>query len=131
MRELVKLAGGLVCEPSKVLYGGPMMGLSMPDMDQPVLKNTNALLFFNEKDAKLPEPGPCIHCGRCLDACPLQLMPTELEHACERRDVERLKKLKISLCMECGSCAFVCPAKRNLVESHKLAKIIVREADAK
>ena len=131
VRDVVELAGGLKCEPGKVLYGGPMMGLSMPDMDQPVLKNTNALLFFDEKDAKVPEPSACIHCGRCVDACPLKLMPTELEHACQQRDVERLKKLKINLCMECGSCAFVCPAKRNLVESHKLAKIIVREAGAK
>ena len=131
VRDVVELAGGLKEDPAKVLYGGPMMGLAMPDMDQPVLKNTNALLFFNEKDAKLPQPSPCIRCGRCIAACPLKLMPTELEHACQQKDAERLKKLKISLCMECGSCAFVCPAKRNLVESHKLAKIIVREADAK
>lgn len=131
VRELVELAGGLSCEPSKVLYGGPMMGLSMPDMDQPVLKNTNALLFFDEKDARLPEPSACIHCGRCLDACPLKLMPTELEHACEKRDVAQLQKLKVNLCMECGSCSFVCPAKRNLVESHKLAKLILREAGVK
>ncbi|MBP5254949.1 MAG: electron transport complex subunit RsxC [Lachnospiraceae bacterium] len=128
VRDVAEFAGGLKEEPKKVLYGGPMMGLSMPDMDQPVLKNTNALLFMGEADAVLPEPTACIRCGRCLDACPLKLMPTEMEHACENRDIERLKKLKVNLCMECGSCAYVCPAKRNLVESHKLAKQLLREA---
>ena len=65
---------------------------------------------------------------QCVDACPMHLMPTELEHARERGDIESLKKHHVLLCIECGSCAFVCPAKRNLVESHKLAKAMVREA---
>jgi len=129
--DVIEFAGGFKTEAKKVLYGGPMMGLSVPDLNQPILKNTNAILAFDEKEAILPEPTACIHCGRCLDACPLKLMPTEMEHATQQKDVEKLKALKINLCMECGSCAFVCPAKRNLVESHKLGKMIVREASQK
>ena len=129
--EIVEHIGGLKCEPAKALYGGPMMGLSMPDLDQPILKNTNAILIFDEKDAKIPEPTACIHCGRCIDTCPLHLMPTELEQACLKKDLKRLSELKVNLCMECGSCSFVCPAKRNLVESHKLAKQYLREAGIK
>ena len=131
IREIVEHIGGLKCEPAKALYGGPMMGTAIPDLDQPILKNTNAVLILDEKDAKIPEPGPCIRCGRCIDTCPLHLMPTELEQACLKKDVKRLSELKINLCMECGSCSFVCPAKRNLVESHKLAKQYVREAGVK
>ena len=129
--EIVEHIGGLKCDPAKALYGGPMMGLSMPDLDQPILKNTNAVLIFDEKDAKIPAPTACIRCGRCIDACPLQLMPAELAQACEKKDFQRLSELKVNLCMECGSCAFVCPAKRNLVESHKLAKQYLREAGIK
>ncbi|MBQ6294164.1 MAG: electron transport complex subunit RsxC [Lachnospiraceae bacterium] len=129
--EIVEHIGGLKCDPAKALYGGPMMGLSMPDLDQPILKNTNAVLIFDEKDAKIPAPTACIRCGRCVDACPLQLMPAELAQACEKKDLQRLSELKVNLCMECGSCSFVCPAKRNLVESHKLAKQYLREAGIK
>lgn len=122
LHDLFEAAGGLKCEPKKVIMGGPMMGVAVPDLDQPVVKNTGAVLAFAEADAVLPEPTACIRCGRCIDACPLKLMPVELDRAYEQRDAEALKRLKVNLCMECGCCAFVCPAHRRLVESHKLAK---------
>lgn len=126
IRDVLEFVGGFRKEPKKVMYGGPMMGITIPDLDQPVLKSTNAIIALAEEEAVLPAPSACIHCGRCVDACPMELMPTEMEHARISGDVERLKKLKVNLCMECGSCAFVCPAKRNLVESHKLAKSMIR-----
>lgn len=129
--DLVEYIGGLKEEPKKILMGGPMMGTALPDMDRPVLKTTNAVILLTEKEARLKAPGNCIHCGRCMDACPMNLMPTELEQAEIQKDVETLKKLHVNLCIECGSCAFVCPAKHNLVESHKLAKMLVREAGVK
>ncbi|MCQ2530584.1 MAG: electron transport complex subunit RsxC [Lachnospiraceae bacterium] len=131
MMDVAEACNGLKGDPFKVLYGGPMMGISVPDLEQPILKSTNAVLFLTEKEAKITKPSACIHCGRCVDACPLNLEPTALEHACIAKDVDELNKLNIMLCMECGSCAFVCPAKRNLVESHKLAKSLVKEAQAR
>ena len=122
VRDVVEFTGGFKAEAKKIILGGPMMGVAAADLDAPVVKNTGAILCFDEKDAKLPEPSACIHCGRCVDACPLNLMPTEIEHAYEKRDAERLGKLKVNLCMECGCCAFACPAKRRLVEVNKLAK---------
>ena len=122
LRDVIEGAGGLKCEPRKVIMGGPMMGVAVPDLDQPVVKNTGAVLAFAEADAALPEPTACIRCGRCIDTCPMNLMPVELENAYARRDAAALKALKVNLCMECGCCAFVCPAHRRLVESHKLAK---------
>ncbi|MGN1137715.1 MAG: electron transport complex subunit RsxC [Oscillospiraceae bacterium] len=107
-------------EPDKLLYGGPMMGMSLSKADQPVIKVNNAILAL--KDVKNPEPTSCIRCGRCVRACPLNLMPTELESAYDRRDVESLVKLKVSLCMNCGCCTYVCPANRHLAEKNQLAK---------
>ena len=84
----------------QVLYGGPMMGIAVPDLDQPVLKNTNAVLAMTEADAVLPEPTACIRCGRCIRHCPLRLMPSHIVAAYEAGNMERLAELKVNLCME-------------------------------
>lgn len=119
---------GLKCEPRKVLYGGPMMGTAVPSLELPVLKNTNALLALNEKDAELPKDTPCIRCGRCIAVCPLGLMPLDMERSLRLMlGAETLEKLKVNLCMECGCCSYVCPAKRPLVQAHKIAKQVLRE----
>lgn len=128
-REVIEFAGGLKETPGKLIHGGPMMGVSQYDLDAPVTKGTGALLVFNQMDARQPEPTACIRCGGCIDHCPLDLMPVEFERAYENRDAELLKKLKIGLCMECGCCAFQCPAHRPLVQVNKLAKAFVREYD--
>jgi len=87
-----------------------------------VMKNTNAILCMNEKDATPPKTTPCIKCGRCINHCPLNLMPADIETAFEKGDVEELAALKVNLCMECGCCNFICPARRPLVQTNKLAK---------
>lgn len=125
--KVIEFCGGFKEDPCKVLYGGPMMGITVPDLEQPVLKTTNALTAFNAKDAKTPEPTPCIRCGRCVDHCPLNLMPAEIERAFEAKDPEALDKYKVNLCMECGCCAFGCPARRPLVQVNKLAKVMLRD----
>ena len=98
------------------------MGVAVPDLEQPVLKNTNAILAFGEAEAVPPEPTACIRCGRCIAHCPLNLMPCELETAYLAGKVERLVELKVNLCMECGCCSYGCPAHRPLVQTNKLAK---------
>lgn len=122
MKDVFEAAGGFKEEPGKILYGGPMMGVSVPDMEQPVLKTTNAILAFNKKDSVLPEPSACIRCGKCVQHCPLHLMACAVERAYEKGDMERLDELKINLCMECGCCSFGCPAHRPLVQTNKLTK---------
>lgn len=111
----------------KLISGGPMMGMCIYDMDTPLCKTNNAFLGFQKtssaKGLVIDEKQTnCIRCGRCIDACPLGLMPTELEKAYDRQDRETLNKLKINLCMNCGSCSYVCPAKRSLAEKNQLAK---------
>ncbi len=112
-------------QPDRVIFGGPMMGSSVYDPEMPILKTNNAVLFF-EGTAAGREPTPCIRCGRCVRACSMNLMPTELESAYDAGDIEQLKKLKVNLCMNCGACSYVCPAKRNLSEKNQLAKILLR-----
>ena len=111
--------------PDRAMFGGPMMGISFYDPEMPLTKTTNALLLF--ADTYRERHTACIRCGRCVRACSMGLMPTELEHAFDRKDAERLKKLHVELCMNCGACSYVCPAKRNLSEKNQLAKMFLRD----
>ncbi len=130
VEDLIEFCGGYKAEPRKILYGGPMMGIAVPDASAPVIKNTNAIIALDEKDATLPEQTPCIRCGKCIDACPLNLMPVEYARALAVNDFALLEKRKVNLCMECGCCSFVCPARRPLVENNKLAKAALRKYQA-
>ena len=122
MADVFAFCDGFKAEPKKILYGGPMMGIAVPTLDEPILKNTNAILAFAEEDAVPPDPTACIHCGRCIAHCPLNLTPCEIEAAYEHKDMEALAALKVNICMECGCCSFICPAHRPLVQTNKLAK---------
>ena len=122
MGDVFEACGGFCAEPRKVLYGGPMMGIAVPDLNEPILKNTNAILAFKEADAEPPAPTACIRCGRCIRHCPLKLMPSQIETAYNAGNMEKLKELKVNICMECGCCSFGCPAHRPLVQTNKLAK---------
>ncbi len=115
-------------KPDRILLGGPMMGACAFDIDYPLAKTSNALLLF--ANSPVYKPSACIRCGRCVSACTMNLLPTELEHAFDMRDAERLKKLNVNLCVNCGACSYVCPAKRNLAEKHQLAKAFVRKQSA-
>lgn len=127
IRDLLEGAGGTDGTPAKVLYGGPMMGIAVPSLDEPVLKNTNAIIAMNEKDAAPMKMTPCISCGACLSHCPLRLEPREIFRAYNNNSPEDLERLCVDLCMECGCCSFVCPANRPLVQTNKLAKIMLRK----
>lgn len=107
----------------KLISGGPMMGMSIPDINMPVMKTTNALLAFDHYDER--HTSACIRCGRCVRVCPMGLMPAEIDKAYKIKDIEDLKALKVMLCMNCGSCTFVCPANRKLAETNQLAKALI------
>lgn len=128
IHEVIEFCGGYREEPKKLLMGGPMMGLALADDSLPVLKQNNAVLAFAELDARLPEPTACIRCGRCVESCPMHLMPTLLETWTKRKNAEELMKLGVMTCMECGTCAFRCPAGRPLVQAIRMGKAIVKGA---
>lgn len=129
--DVFAFCGGLKEEPDKVIYGGPMMGVTVPDMNSPVLKNTNAVLALTAKETKLPKTTACIRCGSCTNTCPFGLAPASIAKAYERRDAAALDALSLQACMECGCCSFVCPANRPLVQTNKLAKVFLKEEKAK
>ncbi len=124
--DVFEFCGGFKAEPQKVLYGGPMMGITVPDMSAPVLKNTNAILAFDAMEAKEPKTTACIKCGACANNCPFGINPTLIAKARKNDDIEGLIKAGTELCMECGCCSFVCPAKRPIVQNNRLAKAAIR-----
>lgn len=128
LKDIVDFCGGVKegVELGKVIYGGPMMGKAVPDLQVPLLRQNNGILLFSREMAKLPEVGACIRCGRCIEGCPMGLAPVQISGAYARRDVEALTKLKINLCVECGTCTFVCPAKRPVTQTMSLAKAFQR-----
>ena len=125
--EIIDFCGGFKGEPCKILTGGPMMGLAIVGTELPVLKQNNAILAFTADDAVLKPETDCIRCGRCVAACPMSLMPTNIVKAAKIKDVDALKRAGVTVCMECGSCAFACPAGKPLVQHMRLAKAILRE----
>ncbi len=122
IEKLFEFCSGFKSEPKKVLYGGPMMGIAVPSLDVPVLKMTNAVIAMDEKEAMPPKTTACINCGECVNNCPLRLDPRAIAKAYKLDMCEELKALCADLCMECGCCAYVCPAKRHIVQTNKLAK---------
>ena len=129
--DLLEQSGGTKSEVAKALYGGPMMGLAVPSLDSPILKNTNAITAMDIKEATPPKTTPCIRCGACLNHCPLRLDPREIARAYKLGSVEDLQTLHVDLCMECGCCSYICPAHRPLVQTNKLAKALLRVNQAK
>ncbi|MDO4395640.1 MAG: electron transport complex subunit RsxC [Clostridia bacterium] len=131
IHDVMEFCGGYKEAPKKIIMGGPMMGRAIFSDAMPIVKNNNAILAFAEAQTNIPEETACINCGRCHQACPFGLLPTALATAYDNRDAEMLSRLKVMQCMECGSCSFVCPARRPLGFINKLGKGVVKEAGIK
>lgn len=129
--EILEYCGGFKSDPYKVMAGGPMMGIATPDIEVPLLKNNNAITALAKDAVKVKQTRACIRCGRCVDACPMNLEPTLIEKKAHLKDLDGLNKASVMTCMECGSCAFACPSGRPLVQYMRLGKTIIREAGAK
>lgn len=117
--ELVDEAGGFTTQPKKVVSGGPMMGMALYDLNVPVMKTSSALLCMTRDEVAEFEPSACIRCGRCVEACPSHLIPQKMQECSDRFDDEGFIALNGMECYECGSCTYVCPAKRRLTQSFK------------
>ncbi len=131
IKDVIEFCGGYSEPCGKLISGGPMMGISLASDEFPILKQNNAILAFNEKDAVLQKTTDCIRCGRCVASCPLSLMPAAIENSVKLKDIDALNKQGVMVCMECGSCAFNCPAHRPLVQVMRQGKTLVRSAPKK
>ncbi len=125
--DLIEECGGFKSEAAKVVSGGPMMGFALYSLDVPVTKGTSGILVLPEKGVVHAEEfGPCIRCGRCIDICPMGLMPSMLSVLSEKGFYEETKEYNLFDCFECGSCTYVCPSKRPIVQLIRLAKSLVK-----
>ena len=116
-QEVIEAAGGFNCSPEKVISGGPMMGFAMISLDTPITKTSSSILAF-EKDVVATSPeSACINGGRCVEVCPSRIIPSRLADFAQRFNEEAFLKWNGLECVECGSCSYVCPAKRQLKQS--------------
>jgi electron transport complex protein RnfC len=121
--KALELAGGVKYAPAKVLLGGPMMGFTQMSLDVTVMKNTSGILLLTHDEIQQYESNPCIHCGRCVEACPMHMLPGSVSMAVENEEFDLAIKMHAGSCIECGSCTYACPANRPLTQHCKRAKV--------
>ena len=120
--DLLTNCDGLTSDAREIVFGGPMMGNAQATLEVPVLKGTTGIVVLTERDASARPTFPCIHCGRCLDACPMFLNPQALGELARAGRHEEMQAMHLSDCMLCGSCSFVCPANIPLAQLFFLSK---------
>lgn len=124
--ELISFAGGLTEENARVLSGGPMMGIPQKDLSAPVVKAVNCVLCLPEEKKKSAAP-VCLRCGKCVQVCPMRLLPLELYRSERAGDMEALRSLHLFDCIECGCCAYICPGMLPLVKQIRRGKRLLKE----
>jgi electron transport complex protein RnfC len=127
LRDLLTFCGGLTEDAEEVLNGGPMMGLAQRDLDAPILKGTTGIVVLTHDDVRAQEVSPCIHCGRCLDACPMFLNPSLLGDLARMARYEEMDGAHLSDCMLCGACSYVCPSNIPLAQLFVSSKAALRK----
>ncbi len=122
LAEILDYCGGVKENAAKVIVGGPMMGVAQYDFSAPVMKATSGILVLTEDEVNDHEETPCLRCGKCVDACPLNLTPTKLARLSSLEKFEEAEQLGITVCMECGTCTYTCPANIPLVQWIRFGK---------
>lgn len=122
VKDLLDECGGLRREISKVIVGGPMMGIAQCTLDIPVIKGTTGVLFLSEDEARVFDEIACIKCGRCVDTCPMNLLPLAYAKFVKKERWDELDNYNIDDCIECGACSYVCPGRIPLIQYVKVGK---------
>jgi electron transport complex protein RnfC len=120
--ELIGYCGGLTDDAARVVAGGPMMGFSLGNLDSPTTKGTSGITVLTRADVARADETSCVRCGRCVDVCPLNLVPTRIALAARHHDWALAKRYYITACMECGCCGYTCPASIPLVQLIRMGK---------
>ncbi|PKM10678.1 MAG: electron transport complex subunit RsxC [Gammaproteobacteria bacterium HGW-Gammaproteobacteria-3] len=121
--ELIGQAGGYSHDVKRLIMGGPMMGFALPEDDIPVVKATNCILAASDNEiVGAKEARPCIRCGDCAKACPVNLLPQQLYWHSRADNLDKCKEFSLFDCIECGCCEVVCPSHIPLVQYYRAAK---------
>ena len=126
VRKALELAGGITKEVRKLILGGPMMGFAQSSLDVTVSKNTSGILLLAADEVRQFEAGPCLSCGRCVEACPMRLLVSTLSKVCENERYDLADENYVMNCLECGICTYVCPAGRPNVQHFRRAKAEIK-----
>ncbi|MBE6408868.1 MAG: electron transport complex subunit RsxC [Lentisphaerae bacterium] len=120
--EALKMAGGVIAPAAKLILGGPMMGFAQATLDGAVAKNSSGILLLQAEETGQYTSNPCIRCGRCVDACPMRLLPGPISVLVESEKYDQAEQAFVMDCVECGACSYVCPANRPLIQHFRRAK---------
>jgi electron transport complex protein RnfC len=121
-QDLIDFCGGLNPDAARVVAGGPMMGFALGDLSAPVTKGTSGVTVLTEADVKAAQETACVRCGRCVDVCPLHLVPSRMALAARNKDWDLAKRYHIRACCECGCCSYICPARIPLAQLIRMGK---------
>ena len=130
LRDLLAYCGGMTPDAEEVIAGGPMMGLAQANLDAPITKGTTGIVVLTRHETRGEKVYPCIHCGRCLDACPVFLNPSLLGDLARVGRYEEMVGAHLADCMLCGSCSFVCPSNIPLSQLFQVSKAGLRRLQA-
>ncbi len=130
LRDVLEFCEGLTEDATQIVFGGPMMGAAQPDLDTPLIKGTTGVVVLTKKQARSVERYPCIHCGRCLEACPVFLNPSLLGTQAQAGRYEEMEAANLMDCMLCGCCSYVCPSHIPLSQMFALGKNMLRKRKA-
>lgn len=131
LADLIEHCGGLTDDATKVLLGGPMMGPTTAHLNVPILKGTSGITVMSSSEVSVAEETACIRCSRCVDYCPLKLVPTRIAHAIKARDLEMALEYDLMACVDCGCCSYVCPAQIPLLQYMRSGKAMAQAAKKK
>ncbi len=126
---LVDFCGGLTADAARMVAGGPMMGFAFSNLNTPVTKGTGGFTVMTTEEVKAGEETACVRCGKCVDVCPMNLVPTKIAMASRCQDIALSRRYNIMACFECGSCAYTCPAHIPLVQLIRAGKARIAVAD--
>ncbi len=127
IKELMEQCGPLVKEPKKIVMGGPMMGVAQYTLEGPVVKGTSGVIFLDEAEDRQLKESFCVRCGKCLENCPVGLNPGQIAKAIAKDKLDLAQEHGIMDCIECGLCAYLCPANRDIVLAIKTAKAKIKK----
>ena len=125
--DLLEKAGGLTDKAKKLINGGPMMGIAQFSDEVPVMKGTSCILVLEDDQVDLGDESPCISCARCVEVCPMGLLPTTLARFVEYEQFSEAADYGAFDCIECGCCTYICPSKRKLLEHIKFGKMTLNK----